>query len=47
MEKTSFSNILTMTISVVFEFICTNSSSADINLDTFRFYLKFYKVASS
>ena len=38
-------NILAMTISVVFEFNSTNSSSADTNLDTFRFYQKFYKVA--
>ena len=34
-----------MKISVVFEFNSTNSSSADTNLDTSRFYQKFYKVA--
>ena len=34
-----------MKISAVFEFNSTNSSSADTNLDTFRLYQKFYKVA--
>ena len=33
-----------MKISVVFEFNSTNSSSADTNLATFRFYQKFYKT---
>ena len=41
LEKNSFNNILAMKISVVFEFNSTNSSSADTNLDTFRFYQKF------
>ena len=45
LEKNSFTNILAMKISAVFEFNSTNSSSADTNLDTFRFYQKFYKVA--
>ena len=31
--------------SVIVEFNVTNSSSADTNLDTLRFYEKFYKVA--
>ena len=38
LEKNSFNNILAMKTSVVFEFISTNSSSDDTNLDTFRFY---------
>ena len=41
LEKNSFSNILAMKISVVFEINGTNSSSADTNLDTFNFYQKF------
>ena len=45
LEKNSFNNILAMKISIVFEFNSTNSSSADTNLDTCRFYEKFYKVA--
>ena len=45
LEKNSFNNILAMKISVAFEFNSTNSSSADTNLDTFRFYQKFYIVA--
>ena len=44
--KNSFNNIFAKKISVVFEFNSTNSSSADTNLATFRFYQKFYKVAS-
>ena len=47
LEKNSFNNILAMKISVVFEFNSTNSSSADTNLATFRFYQKFYKVVRS
>ena len=35
-----------MKISAVFEFNSTNSFSSDTKLDTFRFYQKFYKVAS-
>ena len=46
LEKNSFNNILAMKISVAFEFNSTNSSSADTNLDTLRFYQKFYKVAT-
>ena len=45
LEKNSFNNIVAMKISVVCEFNSTNSSSADTNLATFRFYQKFYKVA--
>ena len=45
LEKNSFNNVLAMKISVVFEFNSTNSSSADTNLATFRFYQKFYNVA--
>ena len=41
LEKKSFNNILIMKIRVVFEFNSTNSSSADTNLDNFRFYQKF------
>ena len=41
LEKNSFYNILAVKISVVFEFNSTNSSSADTNQDTFRFYQKF------
>ena len=44
LEKNGFNNILAMKISVVFEFNSTNSSSADTNLATFRFYQKFYIV---
>ena len=43
LEKNSFNNIFAMKISVVFEFNSTNSSSADTNLNTFRFYQKFIK----
>ena len=38
LEKNSFNNILAMSVSFVIEFNSTNSSSADTNLDTFRFY---------
>ena len=41
LERNSFHNILAMKISVVVEFDSTNISSADTNLDTFRFYQKF------
>ena len=41
LEKNSFNNILAMKISIVFDLNSTDSSSADINLDTFRFYWKF------
>ena len=44
LENNSFNYILAMKNSVTFEFNSTNSSSADTNLDTFRFYQKFYKV---
>ena len=37
----SFNNILTLKIRVVFEFNSTNSSSADTNLDTFKFFQKW------
>ena len=37
-EKNNFNNIFAMKVSVVFEFNSTNSSSANANLDTFRFY---------
>ena len=38
LEKNSFNNILALKIIGVFEFNRTNISSADTNLDTFRFY---------
>ena len=38
--KISFNNIVAMEISPVFECDSTNSSSADTNLDTVRFYRK-------
>ena len=38
LEKYNFSNIVVMKVSVVFEFNNTNRSSADTNLDNFRFY---------
>ena len=41
LEKKSFYNILAMNISVAFEFNSTDTSSADTNQDTFRFYQKF------
>ena len=41
LQKSSFNDILAMKIIVVFEFNSTNSSSADTNMDTFRFYQKF------
>ena len=34
-------NILAIKISFAFEFNSTNSSSADTNLDNYRFYQKF------
>ena len=42
LEKNSFNNILAIKVSFEFEFNSTNSSSADTNLDTFRFYQNFY-----
>ena len=36
-EKNNFSNIVAIKISVVLEFNITNISSADTNLDTFRY----------
>ena len=36
----NFNNMLAMKISAVFEFNSTNSSSADTNRDTLRFYQK-------
>ena len=41
LEKNSFSNIVAMKISIVSEFNNTNSSLADTNLDTVKFYQKF------
>ena len=41
LEKNSFNNTLAMKISFAFKFNSTNSSSADINQDTFRFYQRF------
>ena len=38
LKRTTFNNIFAMEISVVFEFNSTNSTSADANVDTFRFY---------
>ena len=43
MEKNNFNHILAIKISVAFEFNSTNSSKADTNLDTFRFYQKGLK----
>ena len=39
-EQKDLNNIMAMTINVTFEFCSTNRSSADTNLDTFRFYQK-------
>ena len=42
LEKNSFNNnILAIKTSFAFEFNSTNSSSADTNLDNYRFYQKF------
>ena len=40
LKKNRVNNILAMKINFAFEFNSTNSSSADTNLETFRFYQK-------